>query len=51
MGPLTLMQLFISAEIGGSGKPQTLSEAGGYYDGQDVLFPNSDERPRTRSTS
>jgi LCP family protein required for cell wall assembly len=41
MGGLTLMQLFVSAEIGGSAKPQTLSEHGGYAGGQDVLFPNT----------
>ncbi len=40
MGGLDLMQLFISAEIGGSSKPQTLNETGSYYDGQDVLVPS-----------
>jgi LCP family protein required for cell wall assembly len=40
MGGLDLMQLFISAEIGGSSKPQTLNETGTYYDGQDVLVPS-----------
>jgi LCP family protein required for cell wall assembly len=41
MGGLSLMQLFIASEIGGSSAPQTLKEAGGYSDGADVLFPNS----------
>jgi LCP family protein required for cell wall assembly len=41
MGGLTLGQLFVSAEIGGSSKPQTLHEAGETYDGQDVLVPSS----------
>jgi LCP family protein required for cell wall assembly len=36
MGGLTLMQLFISAEIGGSSKPQTLNTHGAVIDGQDV---------------
>ncbi len=40
MGGLDLMQLFISAEIGGSSKPQTLHEGSSYYDGQDVLVPS-----------
>ncbi len=41
MGALDLMQLFISAEIGGSSKPQTLHEGSSYYNGQDVLVPSS----------
>lgn len=41
MGGLTLMQLFASAEIGGSAPPMTLKEAGGYYNGADVLRPSS----------
>ena len=40
MGPLSLMQLFAAAEIGGSSPARTLHEAGGYYNGQDVLIPN-----------
>jgi hypothetical protein len=40
MGGLTLGQLFVSAEIGGSSKPQTLNETGEDYDGQDVLVPS-----------
>lgn len=43
MGPLSLAQLFVAAEIGGSSKPQTLHEAGGFYNGQDVLNPNLNE--------
>jgi hypothetical protein len=39
MGPLSLAQLFLAAEIGGSSRPQTLNEAGGFYNGQDVLNP------------
>jgi LCP family protein required for cell wall assembly len=41
MGPLSLMQLFAASEIGGSSPAETLKESGGYYGGQDVLFPNS----------
>lgn len=41
MGGLSLMQLFISSEIGGNSTPRTLNEAGGTYDGQDVLIPKS----------
>jgi LCP family protein required for cell wall assembly len=40
MGPLSLMQLFVAAEIGGSSPARTLQETGGYYNGQDVLTPN-----------
>jgi LCP family protein required for cell wall assembly len=40
MGPLTLGQLFVAAEIGGSSPARTLSETGGFYNSQDVLFPN-----------
>jgi LCP family protein required for cell wall assembly len=39
MGPLQLMQLFISSELGGSAKPETLKQVGGYIDGQDVQLP------------
>ncbi len=41
MGPLTLAQLFISSEIGGSPKPETLKETDSTYYGQDVLVPNA----------
>jgi LCP family protein required for cell wall assembly len=43
MGPLSLGQLFIASEIGGSSKPETLKETGGYYGSQDVLFPNAND--------
>jgi LCP family protein required for cell wall assembly len=42
MGPITLGQLFIASEIGGSSKPETLKEKGGFDSaGEDVLYPNS----------
>jgi len=41
LGPASLMQLFIAAEVGGSSASQTLTEAGGYYNGADVLRPNA----------
>ena len=41
MGGPTLLQLFASSEIGGSSKPETLSETGETYDAQDVLVPNA----------
>ena len=40
MGGLTLMQLFVASEIGGSSPARTLKETGSYYNGQDVLIPN-----------
>jgi LCP family protein required for cell wall assembly len=40
MGGLTLMQLFLSSEIGGSAPPALLKETGSVYNGQDVLLPN-----------
>lgn len=40
MGGPTLLQLFASAEIGGSSKPQTLHETGAVIGGSDVLVPN-----------
>jgi LCP family protein required for cell wall assembly len=40
MGGLTLMQLFISSEIGGSSPPSLLSETNSTYDGESVLIPN-----------
>jgi LCP family protein required for cell wall assembly len=36
MGGLQLMQLFVSAEIGGSSTPETLDTTGAVVDGQDV---------------
>lgn len=41
MGGLSLLQLFVASEIGGSPKPQLLSESNGTYNGEDVLIPNS----------
>jgi LCP family protein required for cell wall assembly len=41
MGPLQLMQLFVSAEIGGSSPARVLKETGSYYDGEDVQLPNA----------
>jgi LCP family protein required for cell wall assembly len=41
MGGPTLLQLFASSEIGGSSKPQTLTEANETYDGEDGLVPNA----------
>jgi LCP family protein required for cell wall assembly len=41
MGPADLLQLFASAEIGGSAPPSLLKEAGTVYDGADVLVPNA----------
>jgi len=40
MGGLTLMQMFIAAEIGGSAPVNLLSETPQVYNGQDVLVPN-----------
>jgi LCP family protein required for cell wall assembly len=40
MGGLSLMQLFIASEIGGSTPPRLLHEAGTTYNGEDVLMPN-----------
>ncbi len=40
MGPLSLLQLFVSAEIGGSSKPVTLGGGFGTYNGQDVVINN-----------
>jgi LCP family protein required for cell wall assembly len=40
MGGLTLMQLFIASEIGGSAPVSLLSETGESYGGADVLVPN-----------
>jgi LCP family protein required for cell wall assembly len=40
MGGLTLMQMFIASEIGGSAPVNLLSETPGTYNGSDVLVPN-----------
>jgi LCP family protein required for cell wall assembly len=40
LGPLQLMQLFVASEIGGSTKPDLLSETESTYNGEDVLIPN-----------
>ena len=40
MGPLTLMQLFVASEIGGSAKPVTLGGGFGTYNGADVVINN-----------
>jgi LCP family protein required for cell wall assembly len=40
MGGPTLLSLFASSEIGGSSKPETLTETGEDYDGADVLVSN-----------
>ena len=41
MGSLSLAQLFLSAEIGGSPRSHVLKETPSFFDGQDVLVPNS----------
>jgi LCP family protein required for cell wall assembly len=40
MGPVTLGQLFVAAEIGGSSKPVTLGGAFGSYNGASVVINN-----------
>lgn len=40
MGPVTLAQLFVAAEIGGSSKPQTLGGAFSTYNGASVVLNN-----------
>ncbi len=40
MGALSLMQLFIASEIGGSAPTALLNETPSVYNGQDVLLPN-----------
>ncbi|MBO0768762.1 MAG: LCP family protein [Solirubrobacterales bacterium] len=40
MGGFSLLELFASAEIGGTSKPMLLSETAGNYGGADVLIPN-----------
>ena len=41
MGGFSLMQLFLSAELGGSAKPRLLTESNSTYNGADVLIPNA----------
>jgi anionic cell wall polymer biosynthesis LytR-Cps2A-Psr (LCP) family protein len=41
MGPLQLMEMFASAEIGGSAPARVLTETGSYYNGEDVQLPNT----------
>jgi LCP family protein required for cell wall assembly len=41
MGGFSLMQLFLSAELGGSAKPRLLSEANSTDNGASVLVPNA----------
>jgi LCP family protein required for cell wall assembly len=41
MGGLSLMQLFLSAELGGTAKPRLLTESNSVYNGADVLLPNA----------
>ena len=43
MGPVSLMQLFIASEIGGSSAPVTLGGSFGSYGGADVVIPNQSE--------
>jgi LCP family protein required for cell wall assembly len=40
MGGLSLMQMFIASEIGGSAPVNLLSETGSTHNGEDVLVPN-----------
>ena len=40
MGGLSLMQLFLASEVGGSAPARLLHETGSSYDGEDVLTPN-----------
>jgi len=42
MGGLTLMQLFLASEMGGSAPPSLLSETNSTYNGQDVLIPSQE---------
>jgi LCP family protein required for cell wall assembly len=41
MGGFSLMQLFLSAELGGTAKPHLLSESSSVYNGADVLIPHA----------
>jgi LCP family protein required for cell wall assembly len=41
MGGFSLMQLFLSAELGGSATPRLLTESSSTYNGADVLIPNA----------
>ncbi|MCL2418582.1 MAG: LCP family protein [Conexibacteraceae bacterium] len=43
MGGLTMMQLFIASEIGGTSNPVTLGGAFQTYNGQDVVVPSQDD--------
>jgi LCP family protein required for cell wall assembly len=40
MGGLTMLQMFLASEIGGSAAPSLLSESNSTYNGEDVLIPN-----------
>ncbi len=40
MGGLTMLQLFMASEIGGSAPVNLLNETGSVYNGEDVLIPN-----------
>ena len=40
MGPVTMLQLFAAAEMGGSSKPVTIGGGFGYMNGQDVVINN-----------
>jgi len=41
MGPLQLMEMFASAEIGGSAPARVLTETSSYYNGEDVQLPSA----------
>jgi LCP family protein required for cell wall assembly len=41
MGGFSLMQMFLSAEVGGTAKPRLLTETASTYDGADVLVPSA----------
>jgi LCP family protein required for cell wall assembly len=41
MGPVQLMEMFISSEIGGSSAAETLTETGSSYNGEDVQIPSA----------
>jgi LCP family protein required for cell wall assembly len=40
MGGLTMLQMFLASEIGGSAAPSLLSESNSTYNSEDVLIPN-----------
>ncbi|MDE3131306.1 MAG: LCP family protein [Acidobacteriota bacterium] len=50
MGPVTLLQLFGAAEIGGSSKPVTLGGSFGTYNGADVVINNPSSTARKVNT-